>query len=248
MEDFLSCLCENKLYKSHYCEENIYKLAEKFCNSHDGYEGHAIFISSESKCTPIWQQKLSASSEEPVFWDYHVIFCISHASDTNNSQKSAERYIVDFDTKLGYPLHIREYLQKSFQPGISLNRPYRQLFRMVPAELFIAYFASDRSHMLKHGGGDTPFAVNINCEPSSSLVTAESVKVEYVEPVPGWPIIRGMSATSGMNLNDYVNMSAPLPSLLSPLAAHLGPVDGDDVSFSSLGIVVTLEQLLAWSS
>jgi protein N-terminal glutamine amidohydrolase len=76
-------LCDSKrtkfLYCSHFCEENVYKMANSILDdmrSHQDISPSAsffvVFISSECKRTPVWYQKAGRQGE-PVLWDYHVV-------------------------------------------------------------------------------------------------------------------------------------------------------------------------------
>ena len=67
---------ENLSYQSCYCEENVYKLAERF--DQHGYYGYVLFITSLSQQTPVWCQKSSNSPQSPVIWDYHVTYMLTH--------------------------------------------------------------------------------------------------------------------------------------------------------------------------
>ena len=75
-------------YCSLFCEENVYKMAEHFSECIHNSRQHSdsalgmrttassklyvVFISSESKQTPIWYQK-ACCGNRPVLWDYHVV-------------------------------------------------------------------------------------------------------------------------------------------------------------------------------
>jgi hypothetical protein len=108
------------LYESHYCEENVYQLARRFVASSDSCDklGYVVFISNAIKAVPIWQQKL-CDSDEPVVWDYHVIFVAK-----DKAAKCA--VVVDQDSKLGYPVDFTTYALKSFMPQKVLQPKYRQ--------------------------------------------------------------------------------------------------------------------------
>ena len=75
-------------YCSLFCEENVYKMVEHFIECIHNSRQHSdtalemstsassnlyvVFISSESKQTPIWYQK-ACRGNRPVLWDYHVV-------------------------------------------------------------------------------------------------------------------------------------------------------------------------------
>eukprot|EP01039_Chlorochromonas_danica_P007972 gene7972-8793_t len=145
-------------YTSCFCEENIYCLLRELLsiisstttrigdcddrtafNDQLGYHLFAVFISSQSKATPIWCQQQG----DPVFWDYHVVACVLE-------EDSGKALVLDFDTSLPFVTPLQEYIARSF-PSIPMRSEYEQWVRLVPAEKFLVHFASDRSHMLNSG-------------------------------------------------------------------------------------------------
>lgn len=113
------CFIESPQYQSHYCEENVYKLAEAFVEDvragRRPDKGYAVFISNSEKACPIWRQKLS-EGDDPVVWDYHVVFMT----------KGEGTSVIDLDTKLGFPCKFDHYAQSSFQPARAMQSKYRQ--------------------------------------------------------------------------------------------------------------------------
>lgn len=95
-----------------------------------------IFISSESKQTPIWYQQLGSGSDKPVVWDYHVIFVLKDLNSNNNNCSSKlqqqqqttanNSVIIDLDTVLGSCASCYEYIKQSFQPQLALRFQYKQ--------------------------------------------------------------------------------------------------------------------------
>jgi hypothetical protein len=107
---------EHCAYCSHYCEENVYKLAEYFHSrqqplpslqpqlpvpippngSHDGSyntrihcKAYAVFLSSPEQSVPIWQQKLGDDHKGGlVVWDYHVIFLVKTVMEQRHNEPS----------------------------------------------------------------------------------------------------------------------------------------------------------------
>ena len=107
----------DEAYHSHYCEENIYKLAFKYKNLYvegEDYDSYVVFISNDSKQTPLWDQKLAPVEGQPILWDYHVVFVI-------RSEEGAS--VIDLDTNLGYRVPFNEYVQKTFRPDVPLSDP-----------------------------------------------------------------------------------------------------------------------------
>ncbi|RYY86535.1 hypothetical protein EON63_05590 [archaeon] len=109
------------LYQSHFCEENIYCLVRDLLSHHHelsvwGIELFPIFISSQSKATPIWHQKAG----NPVCWDYHVIL---YVTETN---MRGQGVILDFDTTQPFCTPVLEYIMKSFRPDMGIKPEYQQ--------------------------------------------------------------------------------------------------------------------------
>ena len=107
-------------YTSCFCEENVYKLAERACQSGFGERTFVVFISSVSKCTPIWCQKSSPSANEPVCWDYHVIMLI------RESQGEKVSTVYDLDSNLPFPSSFDTYFENSFRPQVNFKPEYMQ--------------------------------------------------------------------------------------------------------------------------
>jgi hypothetical protein len=173
------------LYCSHFCEENVWHLCQKFVVTRDycnekgesnadnaEEEGYAVIITSKSRMTPIWRQKLSQSPEKPVLWDYHVVFLVSRMGKSS--------VIFDHDTTLGFVTEAASYCQLSFKFESQTHIPLanRHIFRVVRAQEYVDYLASDRSHMAESG-----------------------------QKFPPWPAIKGIRAVTPMNLfDDFVNI------------------------------------------
>jgi hypothetical protein len=116
----------------------------------------------------LWSQKLQRDYAVPVIWDYHVIL---HYPGK----------IYDFDSTLSFPCDVTEYIEKTLHPEVALKAEFQRLelcdggadgrmYRLVPAEMFLENFASDRSHMLSDG--------------------------EWRAPIPSWPAIQNRGTYS----------------------------------------------------
>ena len=92
-------------YCSHFCEENIYHMASRFQQRIDndrtscGFSVEkvtifVVFVSSESNQTPIWHQKLG-NTDEPVFWDYHVILVAKGLASSSVNQLCSIRETLE---------------------------------------------------------------------------------------------------------------------------------------------------------
>ncbi|PIK46859.1 hypothetical protein BSL78_16276 [Apostichopus japonicus] len=135
-----------KVYNFVICsEENIWKLCQFVEVNHkellDGC--FAVFISNENRQIPIWKQRASNSPDEVVVWDYHVILICQ------SNQKS---FVYDLDSTLQFPCSFDEYVQLALRSDAYLQRQLHRMFRVIPGQLYLDTFASDRSHM-KHEDG-----------------------------------------------------------------------------------------------
>ena len=157
-----------------FCEENVWRLAYRKLHSapmSDASSSHAqskgesksqyfvVFVSNPSKCVCYFQQRANPDPLTPVFWDYHVLLFEQRPSQEKNDDQAT--LVWDVDSYLSYPCPLVEYLDESFPSNdndheMSRNNGHerqRQLerilpcFRVVPAEIFLEKFSSDRSHM-----------------------------------------------------------------------------------------------------
>ncbi|XP_041379080.1 protein N-terminal glutamine amidohydrolase-like [Gigantopelta aegis] len=132
-------------YTANCCEENTWKLCEHVKeNNPDLLEKcFCVFISNDNKQFPLWKQKASHDPDEPVAWDYHVIFVYTDASSAN---------VYDLDTTLTFPCDFKTYSSEAIGNDHSLKQPYRRKFRVIAAKEYLRTFASDRSHMRRSDG------------------------------------------------------------------------------------------------
>ena len=113
-------------YKQFYCEENIYKFLQ--LTKDDVLESYALFVTNENKYLLVENHKF-------IGWDYHVIALI---------KKDDGYIIVDFDSNLGREQDIISYIEKHFTDEESNPQ-----FRVVPYDILMDKFKTDRSHMTK---------------------------------------------------------------------------------------------------
>ncbi|KAJ7285695.1 N-terminal glutamine amidase-domain-containing protein [Mycena rebaudengoi] len=152
---------------------NIYRLCEAFIVRQQDVS--AIFISNESKTVVLWNQRQAKNGQPFVIWDYHV---------------TTRSGFTDFDTSLPLPCPLKDYLRQTFQEDVPNS--YQSSFRVVPGQIFIENFASDRSHMLQPGCSDE----------------SESLK-SYQAPPPLYDPLRGSRATLSNNLmKSFVSMTS----------------------------------------
>lgn len=136
---------------------------------------YVAFISNHQKCLPMYHQRAAStmlsssqsssmhSNEKPCcFWDYHVILIGVTTTDSTSCCESYDNgdiddkhvLVYDIDTTIvPYPVPLHQYLLLSFpnefssQNHTSRCMQYKPYFRIIPAEQYIQYFTSDRSHM-----------------------------------------------------------------------------------------------------
>lgn len=146
----------------------------------------------------MWSQKLAQDPSHPVVWDYHVILLLKPKernsaslgeSDEFRAGGTQNAWVYDFDTRLGIPISLPDYLQETFS-GIPLM--FESLFRIVPGDVFCENFASDRSHMLDKNVMTTDGLSNNSDE-------------MYIYPPPKYPPICGSSAKGSGKLNNLMS-------------------------------------------
>lgn len=165
---------ENCTYTSCYCEENVWKLCEFVRTERTTHleQVFAVFISNKNRTVPLWKQK-SGRGDHPVIWDYHVILLhISPQSDT---------MVYDLDSVLSFPCSLQLYGTKALRSDYGIKPAFHRKFRVIPADVFLQNFASDRSHMRKADGS-------------------------WQMPPPSYPPIH--TAESQMNLDDFISMES----------------------------------------
>ncbi|KFM71476.1 Protein N-terminal glutamine amidohydrolase, partial [Stegodyphus mimosarum] len=134
-------------YTSCYCEENVWKICDYVRNNqkHLLPACYAVFISNRNESVPLWYQKSGKDDNNLAVWDYHVIFLYSPGNNTGS-------FIYDLDSILPFPCELEKYAPLTFKSDSSLDPCYHRYFRVVPADVFLKTFASDRSRMKKPDG------------------------------------------------------------------------------------------------
>jgi hypothetical protein len=143
--------CDEALRVPCYCEENVWRLAYRKLHFQlesgiKGVQYYVVFVSSEEKLIPMLYQKarksISSSSNEPVFWDYHVILLETKENDA---------FVFDMDTIVTpFPAPLNLYLDYSFSPD-EYTDAVDPRFRVIDAFIFLKYFNSNREHMRING-------------------------------------------------------------------------------------------------
>ena len=162
---------ENCLYTSCYCEENVWQLCHIIKSNSLLNDVSVIFISNEGKSVPIWRQRATQYGDECqglVIWDYHVVLAFK------------DLLIFDLDTDLEYPEKLKVYFDEAVKTDESLFKDqFKRKFRIIPGEVYLDKFASNRSHMLNSEGN-------------------------YIKPPPDYPPIQ--TDESSNNLKDFISM------------------------------------------
>ena len=145
----LDITAESCTYTSCYCEENVYKLCSRLSESelykNKKIDVYAVFISNPEKFSMIQMQKKGDPYRKYlVCWDYHVISVIVERGTPFSSNKSL---VYDLDSVLNFPCEFNEYFSKCFD----FRKKFDIFFRVIPCDLYLKYFASDRSHMIHNG-------------------------------------------------------------------------------------------------
>jgi protein N-terminal glutamine amidohydrolase len=126
-------------YTPHFCEENIWKLAQALITQGcDPETLQVLFLSNRKRQVALAWQKMSPPGRLLV-WDYHVIL---------QAVMNEELYVFDFETRLGFPCQAEWYFRKTLPEVLVLLRDLRPSVRIIPAATYLEQFCSDRSHML----------------------------------------------------------------------------------------------------
>lgn len=153
------------LYQPFYCEENAFHLCGHAALA--GRRRHAVVISGAHGGFAMWHQRAARAPGAPLFWDYHVVVLAEDPWE-----------VWDLDTTLGLPLPALDYLRRCFRAG--LPPELAPIFRVVPADVFVATLASDRSHMRRPDG-------------------------RFTRPPPPWPPVS--ADERGSNLHRFTDMA-----------------------------------------
>ncbi|XP_074661697.1 protein N-terminal glutamine amidohydrolase-like [Tubulanus polymorphus] len=162
------------IYTKCFCEENVWKMCESIRKRipSELEKCYAVVLSNPNRTIPLWEQIASDDPEDPVVWDYHVIFL--HVTDGDGS------HVYDLDTRLSFPTSVATYVDKAFlHEDRRLATKYHRYFRVIPAEVYLEKFASDRSHMRTSSG-------------------------EWQQPPPEYPCIK--TDDCNHNLDDFISM------------------------------------------
>ncbi|KAF8557340.1 hypothetical protein OG21DRAFT_1407375 [Imleria badia] len=176
--------CGNTVYTTCYCEENIYWLINRFLSPPGGQQNwdvFSVFISNPTKTVALWNQR--SSRDTAIIWDYHVVLALRECRRVHSQSRGCcltrgpgDTWVYDLDTCLPIPCHWNEYVDQTFPLGTDTPSQYQSRFRVIPGNVYLDNFASDRSHMLQVSGTNVPE------EP------------RYVAKPPPYPVICGPEA------------------------------------------------------
>jgi len=125
----------------YFCEENAWHRCAGALGQLD--DASVLFISNAARSVAVWQQKSSPGPDEPILWDYHVIFL---------AREQGIYRAWDPDCVLGCPVVAAHYLTASFPALPEAWQAHAPRFRWLPAALYLHEFRSDRRHMRGSGG------------------------------------------------------------------------------------------------
>lgn len=117
-------------------------------------------------------------------------------------------WVYDLDSCLAIPTRLSQYLQATFKSDIhaTVSAHFRPQFRIVSAANYLAYFASDRSHMLITPSQEERETFEAICA-STGWVLENQLPKQYSSPLPKWPNIRGaLAELDNLLMDSYVNM------------------------------------------
>lgn len=122
-------------------EENVSPANNKSKNNKNNNNDNCI--DSHNSVTNIGNNNINPSSDKIEIKEKSSIDNDSNENDKNQATQ-IPAYIFDLDSDLTFPCEAGKYFKCSFKPEMNLKKEYRQVFRVVSADNFINYFASDR--------------------------------------------------------------------------------------------------------
>lgn len=136
-------------YTGHYCEENIWMLANHPDFAEALSHTHVAIISNPLRKCPIWGQRASLLYGDPVVWDYHVILI--------QALPGATAQVWDLDALIGAPAPLSAWWESAFPYMQHMLPQFLPMFRLFSAQDYITLLSSDRRHMRDgHGGWRAP--------------------------------------------------------------------------------------------
>ncbi|MCB1774436.1 MAG: hypothetical protein KDI88_12530 [Gammaproteobacteria bacterium] len=125
-------------YTAYFCEENAWWLAHDLVVGGTAADDLTILFFSNPGRQVLLMNQASAAEGALLCWDYHVVV---------RRRSGSVDEIMDFDTRLGFPVTTMHYVEATFPRQSLLPPPYRAMVRQVAAASYLERFQSDRSHM-----------------------------------------------------------------------------------------------------
>ncbi|MFO0561670.1 MAG: protein-glutamine glutaminase family protein [Polyangiales bacterium] len=132
-------------YQALFCEENAWQIARLARDQ--GLAARVVFVTNERKQVAMLEQRASDQPDGLVIWDYHVFTAVLVASEAE-----ARWQVWDPDTRLGLPVLLREYFERSFDGAPRWEWRFRPRFRVVDGDAYLKGFRSLREHMRDPSG------------------------------------------------------------------------------------------------
>jgi hypothetical protein len=132
-------------YQSLFCEENAWQIARLARDK--GLEARVVFVTNERKQVAMLEQRASDQPDGLVIWDYHVFAAVLVASEAESCWQ-----VWDPDTRLGLPVSLREYFERSFDGAPRWEWRFQPRFRVVDGDAYLRGFRSLREHMRDQSG------------------------------------------------------------------------------------------------
>ncbi|KAJ8601634.1 hypothetical protein CTAYLR_008912 [Chrysophaeum taylorii] len=181
--EMLKKVVEKATYTRCYCEENVLLLCQRVSrvaaerqDSVFDWKCFAVFVSNQLERCPVWRQRAAADDDAPCVWDYHVVcYCVSDILGRS--------VVVDMDSTLPVVCDAARYVALAIAPSLKLPEELHPRLRVVPGDIYVRHFASDRRHM-------------------RGVAT----------PEPSYGCICGALATKAFNLDEFKSMEDDHPS------------------------------------
>jgi hypothetical protein len=132
-------------YQSFFCEENAWHIARVARG--EGLAVRVVFVTNEYRQVAMFEQRASARADGLVLWDYHVFVAVCDASHAEPHWQ-----VWDPDTRLGLPVSLRTYINRSFDGVGRWERCFQPRFRVLDADEYLRGFRSSRAHMRDQRG------------------------------------------------------------------------------------------------
>ncbi len=159
-------------YQPFFCEENVWHLSQSPGLS--DLPRRVVFISNPRRACPLFLQRASECSLEPVIWDYHVVLAVL----------SDGWRIWDLDSRLDLGVSLHQYTTATFVGAALLPPDLALRFRLVEADLYQERFRSGRAHMRGQDGRwlhpPPPWPAIVGDSQGSNLARFIDMEAEFI--------------------------------------------------------------------